>query len=365
MNNDAEYQGNRTAGMLRGMEGLVPMNLKKTGSEELSPIILYYDELEGMESVWPRLEERFRRTGHSRPILFREYDSYKELPGTDGDLYTYDAVVLSALVDKGFLRALPKAVTYDHVFPWIMDKTRVRQRNYGVPFMLCSNALICRQKEDLHARNIMELHENVAIPMRSMLMFYFVQAVIENQSLKKSFHVMEHLLDLIGGRDSLAASGMGDYDGINRFNREECRYLLSFTEDLADLKKDDYAVYFANFSDNETRKRPLFLADFISVGKHIQKEKLQDCLDLIQILISEQFVYETCVPDGRLEYLLPADRHVFQRLAEYDSLYKSLYSQVDSEENGILRYGKRFYEDFYTKRDLLLQLLWERAGWKP
>ena len=138
-----------------------------------------------------------------------------------------------------------------------------------------------------------------------------------------------------------------------------------FTEDLADLKKDDYAVYFANFSDNETRKRPLFLADFISVGKHIQKEKLHDCLDLIQILISEQFVYETCVPDGRLEYLLPADRHVFQRLAEYDSLYESLYSQVDSEENGILRYGKRFYEDFYTKRDLLLQLLWERTGWKP
>ena len=92
---------------------------------------------------------------------------------------------------------------------------------------------------------------------------------------------------------------------------------------------------------------------------------MHDCLDLIQILISEQFVYETCVPDGRLEYLLPADRHVFQRLAEYDSLYESLYSQVDSEENGILRYGKRFYEDFYTKRDLLLQLLWERAGWKP
>ena len=40
----------------------------------------------------------------------------------------------------------------------------------------------------------------------------------ENLILKKSFHVMEHLLDLIGGRDSLAASGMGDYDGINRFN---------------------------------------------------------------------------------------------------------------------------------------------------
>ena len=71
---------------------------------ELSPIVFYYDEIDGMEYLQPRLEERFRQTGHTRPIIFKEYDCYKELPGTDGDLYTYDAVVLTALVDKRFLR---------------------------------------------------------------------------------------------------------------------------------------------------------------------------------------------------------------------------------------------------------------------
>lgn len=54
---------------------------------------------------------------------------YKELLGTDGDLYTYDAVVLSALVDKGFLRTLPKDVSYENVFPWVMEKSRIRQRS--------------------------------------------------------------------------------------------------------------------------------------------------------------------------------------------------------------------------------------------
>ena len=340
------------------------MILKNTGGE-LSPIIFYYDHLDGLEYLCPRLEERFRQTGHARPILFREYDCYKELPGTDGDLYTYDGVVLSALADKGFLRSLPKSVSCEQVFPWVMERSRVRQRTYGAPFMLCSTALICRQKDDLHVQNIMELHENVAIPMRSMLMFYFVQAVCENLSLKKSFHVMEHLLDLIGGRDNLAESRMSDYDGINRFNREECRYLLGFTEDLFDLRKDDYVVSFANFSENEASRRPRFLADFISLGKHLPKEKLQDCLDLIRILISEQFVTELCDPDGQLRYLLPADRRVFRALAERDPLYSHLYKQLDSEGNGVLRYGKSFYETFYSKRDVLLQLLWERAGWRP
>ena len=345
--------------------GRIPMNLNSTDNNEPSPIIFYYDSLEGLEHLWPALKERFRQTGHKRPIIFREYDSYKELPGKDGDLYTYDAIVLSALVDKGFFRALPESVSCDHVFPWVMEKSRVRRRAYGVPFMLCSPALICRKRDDLHVQNIMELKEGTAIPLRSMLMFYFVQSFCENLSLRKSFRVMEHLLDLIGGRDALEHSGSSEYDGINRFNREECRYLLAFTEDLHELKKDDYAVSFANFSDNETSRRPRFLADFISVGKQMPEEKLQDCLDLINILISEQFVYETCIPEGDLLYMLPADMIVFRRLSQMDAVYAHLYSQLDSEENGVLRYGKRFYENFYARRDMLLQLLWKKAGWEP
>lgn len=38
---------------------------------------------------------------------------------------------------------------------------------------------------------------------------------------------------------------MPDKDpGINRFSREECAYLLSFTESLHNLPKDDYSVSF-------------------------------------------------------------------------------------------------------------------------
>ena len=57
------------------------MDSTRTENEELSPIIFYYDELDGLEYLWPKLEERFQQSGHARRILFREYDSYKELRG--------------------------------------------------------------------------------------------------------------------------------------------------------------------------------------------------------------------------------------------------------------------------------------------
>ncbi len=78
------------------------MIFRNTAEEELTPIIIYNDHLGGLEYIWSLLEKRFRQAGHRRPLIFKEYDCYKELPGTDGDLYTYDAIVLSALADKRF-----------------------------------------------------------------------------------------------------------------------------------------------------------------------------------------------------------------------------------------------------------------------
>ena len=107
------------------------------------------------------------------------------------------------------------------------------------------------------------------------------------------------------------------------------------------------------------------MADFVSLGKNTTDEKLQDCLDLMRIMVDEQFIYDVCTLDGQLQYLLPANRGVFPRLAEIDPIYQHFYNLIGSGENGILRYGKHFYETFYKQGDLLLQFLWKEAGWRP
>ena len=317
-----------------------------------------------MEAFPAMLEERFRQSGHDRPIEFRSWNCYKDIPGEDGDLYAYDGVVMPALVGKGLLRPISDLSLTDGVFDWVIDKSRIRGKLYGIPVMLCANSLICRKKDDSHIRNIMELNEEVAIPLRSMLLYYCIQTVLNNSTTKKSLKVMEHLLDLIGGRDRLAESDFEEYDGIGRFVRGECRYLLSFTESLHYLPKDEYAFSFADFSEDGKVKRQLFMSDFASVGKNASEDKLQDCLDFIRIMADEQFLYEICTLNGELQYFLPANKNTFLRLAEQDPLYNKLLRDVGSGENGLLLYGRHFYENFNLQKDVLLQFLWETAGWK-
>ena len=216
----------------------------------MDPIVFYYFNMTGTESFKKHLEEKFRQTGHVRPIVFKEWNCCKDLPGRDGNLYAYDCMAMSALVGKEYIHPVPDSISAGDVFPWLIDKGRVRKKLYGVPVMMCCNALICRKKDDQHIQSIMQLNENTAIPLRPMLMYYYVQTVCSGRSLKKSVKVMYHLLDLIGGRDHLRDSRSSDYDGVNRFNNAECRYYLGFTESMKHFKRDNYIVSFPRFADD-------------------------------------------------------------------------------------------------------------------
>ena len=62
---------------------------------------------------------------------------------------------------------------------------------------------------------------------------------------------------------------------------------------------------------------------------------------------------------------IPANRSVFPKLSESDPIYFYLFGLLESGENGVLRYGIRFYEDFDRHKDLLFRFLSDRVGWNP
>ena len=326
-----------------------------------SPIVLYYYyDLTDTDWFCRLLQQRFRASGHTRGIIFVNWNCYSELPGRDGDLFIYDAVAMSALVDKGFLRQLPDIIDVSDVFSWIIDKGKVRKKTYGVPLMVCSNALICRREDDRGIRSVMDLHEPVAIPLRSMMMYYYLQAFCNYQDDPgECARIMKHLAALAGGPGSVDRSTLEDYDGVRRFDQGECRYFLGFTESIRLFRPDEYVVRFANFSGHEEDQMPLFMVDYASLGRDVREEKLLDCLDLLEIMADPQFIYDLCVQEGQLQYMLPACKSVYARLSGLDPLYDALFRMLSSEENGVFRYGIRFYEDFYSRRDALLDSLKE------
>ena len=318
--------------------------------------IYYYYDFTDTVHFCRRLEQRFRETGHERPLEFINWNCYKEPPGRDGDIFIYDAIALTALVDKGYLHQLPEIIDISDMFTWTIDKSKVRQKTYGVPLMICANTLICRKKDDHHIRNIFDLHERTAIPLKTMLMYYYIQAFCNYQN-DSAYRVFEHLAELMGGRENLLGSTLDEYDGVRLFRSGECRYFLGFTESLRLFEPDDYVVRFANFSEHAEDQMPLFMVDYASLGNHVREDKLLDCLDLLEIMTDQEFIFNLCLQEGRLQYMLPPCRSVYPRLAEIDPLYDRLYRQLLPEENGVLRYGKSFYEDFYQKSDKLLESL--------
>ena len=331
----------------------------KTAGDDESPIVIYYFfDLTDTDYFCLHLERRFRESGHTRRLEFRNWNCYKSLPGEDGDIFIYDGITMTALVEKGFLHRLPEIIDTGEMFGWTIDKSKVRKKTYGVPLMICANALICRREDDRGVRNVMELHEPVAIPMRTMLMYYYLQAFCNYQTDSgKIRRVFDHLTGLMGGREFLDRSSLRDYDGIDRFNRGECRYFLGFTESLRLFGPGEYTVRFANFTDNEEDQMPLFMVDYASLGNHVREEKLLDCLDLLEIMADSRFVYDLCAQEGKLQYMLPALKSVYPALAELNPLYRRLYEMLLPEENGVFRYGARFYEEFYQKSGDLLEEL--------
>ena len=327
----------------------------------ISPIVIYYYyDFADTDYFCRELERRFRESGHMRPIKFVNWNCYQGLPGKDGDIFIYDAIAMSALADKGFLHQLPEIIDTGDMFSWTIDKSKVQKKTYGIPLMVCANTLFCRKEDDRNIRNIMQLHDSMAIPLRSMLMYYYLQAFCNYQDKsEKVSAVLAHLKDLMGEESLLDKSTLADYDGIGRFNRGECRYLLGFTESLRLLEPGDYIVRFANFSDNEEDQMPLFMVDYASLGNHVQEEKLLDCLDLLEIMADPHFSFALCMQEGKLQYMLPACKSVYPRLAAFDPLYDRFYEMLLPEENGVFRYGTQFYEDFYNISDGMLKKLME------
>ena len=323
------------------------------------PIIMYYYfDLTDTDFFCRELEKKFRGTGHTRQIIFKNWNCYNEEPGRDGDLFIYDAITMTSLVDKGYLHELPDIIDIDDMFPWIIDTSKVRKKTYGIPLMLCANTLICRREDDENIHNVMNLDEYVAIPLRTMSMYYYLQSFCNYQDKSGRYlEVMKHLIKLNGGSDKVDNSTLKEYGGVEDFNAGKCRYFMGFTENLRQLKPDDYVVRFANFSDNDTDDIPLFFADLVSIGNNVREEKLLDCLDLLEILADPQFAYDLCTSGGKLQYMLPAARSVYPRLAKIDPVYDSLYEALNREDNCIFRYGANFYEVFEEKtKDLLDQL---------
>ena len=321
------------------------------------PLIVYcYRQISDAEVFSDLLTARFSQTGHDRPVEFRFWDCYKQLPEQDGDLYIFDGMVLSALAAKGYIRRLPDIIDTSGVFEWVLNGSKVRKQIFGIPFMLCSNVLISRKGETATINEL--IPGQIAAPLQSMIGEYYVLSCFNSPHRGEgSINTLKRLRKLIGGSSAYDLSRFSQYDGIERFVRGECKYLLGFTEDLRYLPPGKYTVQSANISESISMELPFQYVNYVSVGVRPSGDRLLDCLDLIEIIADSKFFLDYCTQNGEMRYLLPANQNLYAPLCALDDLYEQLYAIVSYENNCILRYGKQFYEEFPQKSAELRSLL--------
>lgn len=324
-----------------------------------SPLVVYcYYFLTDVKRFCDALEKEFRRTGHTRPLEFKAWDCYEEPPGRDADILMYDGVVMSALVEKGYCKQIPEIIHLENVFPWVLDRSRIKGKMYGVPFLLCSNVLICRKEDYYPVKNIYEIKGKISAPLKSMAAYYQILAFCSMQEKKgNSIEVIKELKRILGDEEKYQHSSFSNYDGVTRFKNGESQFLLGFSEELRHLEKGTCAVQPINFSNAEKNELPLIQCDYISMSPHVSEEKLLDCLDMMEIITNPSFIKDICAQDGRLEYMLPADRSVYPELAEIDPIYNDLFCIANNEDNNIMRYNKDYYEEFPYRKENILSIL--------
>lgn len=331
-----------------------------------SPIIFYqYFDTTDTDYFARHVRKLFKETGHDREIEFRIWNCYNDLPGYDGDIFSYDCISLSALVDKGFLRELPDIVNKSGVFEWALNTTRYHKKLYGLPFITCFSALICREKDYKPINNIYDIKEPIATPLKSLLPNYYLLSYCNEQREKNddsrlnemAVEIVKKIFELMGGNDALDKSRLTNFDGIERFNSGEIKYLIGFSEFLRLLKHDEYVIELANFSKKDQVEVPLFYTDVLSIGKNTKEEKLLDCIDLIEIITSAKFEYEICTAQGILSYMLPINSLAYPKLIEQDSIYQKLFDIVSNENNCVSRFGEDYYEEFPRIERALLKAL--------
>lgn len=316
-----------------------------------SPIVFYYPTiLSNAGDFCKLLEKRFRETGHNRPIVFKPWDCYAEAPGRDGDLFAYDGVVLSTLVNRGLLHQLPDVVDVSDVFEWIHSCSRVHGQLYGIPFMVCGSFLISQNNGTSQGTsiNVHNLKGGITtLLLREIIPYLNIMAFCHDQGREGRY------LENVQYLENLIKTGYADSEealraNIECFMRGDCRYVLSFSEDLRYLQRGDYNILLINFSDRETNDLPLFFCDYISIGTDVSDEKLLDCLDLMEIVVDNSFLFDVCTADGHLQYMLPAVKSVYARLAEWDPIYNKMHALVSDPNNCVMRYAKDFYADFHA-----------------
>lgn len=290
----------------------------------------------------------------------------------DCDVLMYDAVVLSYLVENGYIQPIaPEEMeNVEGIIPFSLDGTFHKGRYYGMPFFLCGEFLIY-YKSDTEMENVENLvklasvaeerqkknpNTGVVVYDNDSAVYHYLDASIDMREEYSLYEqapdcsnldqkVLRYINTLPSIAMDLPQEKLETMSEKELFSRGYGFAYFGYTEDMSSMGNalDKMAIKKLSFTENVNI--PLFYLDVISVASHVtDPEKLELCKELMNLVASEDFLKELCFANGDPQYLLPARESVYLAAEEEYPMYSQLHAIAMDPCNRAFRFGVDFYQ---------------------
>lgn len=305
----------------------------------LLPDPAYYQEL---------IERRRAQMEPDLPLIRAEWNCYEDGAPEGIDIIMFDAVMLDSLAASGWIQPIsPDQVrNTEDIFPFALEGLTVEGRLYGIPVFLCGNFLIYDQTcESLaraeHITDVSDRSEILVVnsedPMNRPQ--YIIEVIADRMGMANpSVDVRAEDALLVLDRLAIGAHKRDDNERITlAYDAGEGLGYIGFSESMRLLKHRaaDTRIKTISFSDRPDIRR--LYVDAAAVSAEVRGERLQKCLELMNVMAEAKVLTALSVQDGAPQYLLLPRKSPYPILSERFPLYAQLEGLAGAETNHVIR----------------------------
>ena len=309
-------------------------------------------------------------------LNFVAWSSYTDDPPQDLDVFVFDSVYLQRFVSKGLLLPLGRDQIQDadDILPFALDACAVDGTTYALPQLLCVDLVYTRPEDEqlAEAGSVHELYDVIGehtgdsvvqgtgeglladLSSRTSRACTYLQALLDEEGAYRQDFLLDEareldsdalqslllLKDMGGSPEALD----GDWEGepcphARLFAQGTGRAFVGHSEAMCSMGAYADEVDFHLFSLSGGRDVPVLYADFVGVNASVSSDKRQLAIELANVLASSEVLVAANRPSVEGEnpqYLLPATKSAYERLAQEFDGYKRLERIAADPRNRVL-----------------------------
>lgn len=311
-------------------------------------------------------------------LELRTWDAYGDSNPQGFDVLMYDALFTTYLVENNYVQAieLGDIEELEGIIPSALDGAYYEDQCYGIPNLMCSFFLIhwADDADIAQVNSFEELYEILSLRKENNTSDK-EDGLITNFATDYPFFYLDTLTDLTGKPDvsgeilnfdepepeameeiyriqdmqadieDVLDPELGQYGGAVLFSEGYGSAIYGYSESMAYINNvvDRLAIRTISHCDGEDV--PLFFADVVSLSSRVQDPiKRENCIKLMNLMTSEEFITKLSLGTGEAQYLLPARHAVYDTVEQVFPMYGRLYELVSDERNHIMRYDAGVYD---------------------